>query len=160
MNPSKNRVFCRDCNREKLLFKEEKNAINFIKFNTGKFNAVRVYYCNVCGGWHLTSKEGKSYINPLVNKVIQQYHNGYKGQLGRYGNATIKMSNDVLTECSLIKREINMSPKIIKGKIRNIVKLRNILSKSLTAHDFSLIDKTVSDTFMILERRYCSFELS
>ena len=37
-------------------------------------------------GWHLTSKEGESYENPIINKVIEQYHNVYKGQLGRYGN--------------------------------------------------------------------------
>ena len=133
MNPSKNKIFCRACNKQKLLFKEEQNALNFIKFNAEKWcdnSPVRAYYCPVCMGWHLTSKEGESYENPIINKVIEQYHNGYKGQLGRYGNSTIKMSNAVLIECSLLKRDINMSPKIIRGKIRNLVKLRNILQGS------------------------------
>ena len=115
------------------MFKEEQNALNFIKFNAEKWcdnSPVRAYYCPVCMGWHLTSKEGESYENPIINKVIEQYHNGYKGQLGRYGNSTIKMSNAVLIECSLLKRDINMSPKIIRGKIRNLVKLRNILQGS------------------------------
>lgn len=63
MKPTKNQVFCRDCGRTKMLFESEKKALNFIKFNgeeikekNGK-SPVRAYYCPICCGWHVTSRE-------------------------------------------------------------------------------------------------------
>lgn len=63
MKPTKNRVFCHDCGRAKMLFQTEKQALNFIKFNAenileenGKA-PTRVYYCEACAGWHVTSLE-------------------------------------------------------------------------------------------------------
>ena len=53
MKPTKNRMFCRECNRPKMLFEEEKQALNFLKFNTGEYEEkvpMRVYYCNACMG--------------------------------------------------------------------------------------------------------------
>ena len=162
MNPSKNKIFCRACNKQKLLFKEEQNALNFIKFNADKWcdnSPVRAYYCPVCMGWHLTSKEGESYENPIINKVIEQYHNGYKGQLGRYGNSTIKMSNAVLTECSILKRNLEISGKNVWRKTKLIKQYRNILSERLSPYDFMLIEKTVNETMAIIERRYNPIEI-
>lgn len=45
-----------------MLFQTEKKAMNFIKFNAEEFRdinhiPVRAYYCQGCGGWHLTHKE-------------------------------------------------------------------------------------------------------
>ncbi|MDR3169022.1 MAG: hypothetical protein LBU27_04620 [Candidatus Peribacteria bacterium] len=34
MKPTKNRVFCGDCGKVKMLFKAEKKAENFIRFNS------------------------------------------------------------------------------------------------------------------------------
>ena len=39
----KNRVFCYDCGRPKLLFETEKKALNFIKFNADEINEYE--YC-------------------------------------------------------------------------------------------------------------------
>ena len=69
MKPVKNHYFCIGAYRAKMLFKEKHNADNFIRFNaeeiyeqTGKA-PVRSYYCQFCGGWHVTSvisaEEGK-----------------------------------------------------------------------------------------------------
>lgn len=33
MKPTKNRVYCRDCGRVKMLFETEKQADTFIRFN-------------------------------------------------------------------------------------------------------------------------------
>lgn len=61
MKPTKNRVFCKNCGRSKILFETEKKAQNFIKFNSEEIEAEtgyspqRVYYCVFCGGWHTTS---------------------------------------------------------------------------------------------------------
>ena len=63
MKPTKNRVFCKDCGRSKMLFETEKKATTFIKFNgediekESGFKPERSYFCTFCGGWHVTSKK-------------------------------------------------------------------------------------------------------
>lgn len=61
MKPTRNKIHCPECGRAKMLFESEEKAINFMRFNneqikeeTGKA-PVRAYYCNACGGYHLTS---------------------------------------------------------------------------------------------------------
>jgi hypothetical protein len=69
MKPTKNKVFCNNCNRAKMLFETEKKAENFIRFNKDEIEAEtgivpqRAYYCLFCGGWHVThyiDRRGKS----------------------------------------------------------------------------------------------------
>lgn len=61
MAQPKNRYYCHSCRRPKLLFKTEKSADRFIKFNseemieTTGLAPVRSYYCQLCCGWHVTS---------------------------------------------------------------------------------------------------------
>lgn len=58
----KNRVFCPQCNRPKLLFTSREKAYTFIRFNAQDITAQsghapnRAYFCQGCGGWHVTSK--------------------------------------------------------------------------------------------------------
>ena len=61
MKPTRNKIHCPECGRTKMLIESEEKAINFMRFNneqikeeTGKA-PVRAYYCNACGGYHLTS---------------------------------------------------------------------------------------------------------
>lgn len=61
----KNRVYCYGCQKSKMLFDTQKKAENFIKYNTegileenGKA-PVRSYYCELCGGYHVTSSTSK-----------------------------------------------------------------------------------------------------
>lgn len=64
----KNRVFCARIGRLKMLFATKKKAENFINFNGGEikeengYAPIRVYYCQCCGGYHLTSKQLKSEV--------------------------------------------------------------------------------------------------
>jgi hypothetical protein len=59
----KNRVYCTQCHRSKILFDTEKKAFNFIRFNSEEILQEsgrapnRVYYCTNCGGYHVTSSE-------------------------------------------------------------------------------------------------------
>ena len=61
MKPVKNRIFCMECQRAKILFESKSKAINFIKFNSDEIkneNGIapkRAYFCKSCGGWHVTS---------------------------------------------------------------------------------------------------------
>ena len=58
----KNKVFCRGCNKEKILFETKKSADNFLKFNRDYFLETTgsapksSYYCRFCLGYHVTSK--------------------------------------------------------------------------------------------------------
>lgn len=56
MKPSKNKVHCYDCGRNKMLFESEKKALNFIKFNSenieeeNSIKPIRAYFCQSCCG--------------------------------------------------------------------------------------------------------------
>lgn len=76
----KNRIYCRLCGRKKLLFESEKKALNFIKFNsdeifheTGK-RPTRAYYCEVCGGYHVTSFSQPRKVYDKTERVIEMYN--------------------------------------------------------------------------------------
>lgn len=76
MKPSKNKVYCYGCGRTKMLFESEQKALNFIKYNnkdiledSGKAPS-RVYYCDLCGGYHLTSITKSKYANPRGEDVL------------------------------------------------------------------------------------------
>jgi hypothetical protein len=63
MKPTKNKMFCRDYGKTKMLFETEKKAENFMKFNNDEiesesgYSPKRSYYCLCCGGWHITSRK-------------------------------------------------------------------------------------------------------
>ena len=70
MKPIKNRIFCMECQRPKMLFESKSKAINFIKFNSDEIKnengiaPIRVYFCKSCGGWHVTSR-----IRPVSERI-------------------------------------------------------------------------------------------
>lgn len=79
MKPTKNRFFCKDCGRRKMVFETEKKADTFIKFNgdeiegeTG-YKPERSYFCIYCGGWHVTSKKEYIEIKSKTEKVLDLY---------------------------------------------------------------------------------------
>lgn len=79
----KNRVFCPDCNRHKMLFETEKEANTFLKFNMDEINPdgtrnMRVYYCPACCGYHITSHEYNG-VN-RTEKLIEAYHKEVGGK--------------------------------------------------------------------------------
>ena len=61
MRPIKNRIFCVECQRPKILFESKSKALNFIKYNSDEIKEengiapIRTYWCKSCGGWHVTS---------------------------------------------------------------------------------------------------------
>lgn len=75
----KNRVMCPDCGRAKMLFKTEKEALTFIKFNgleiTDNVADLRVYYCPACCGYHITSKPYKESYDYRTDRLIKRYNN-------------------------------------------------------------------------------------
>lgn len=74
----KNRVFCRDCGRLKMLFGTEKKAMTFLKFNAEEMQEnghapQRAYYCEACGGYHLTSSQKYTHKKSLTENIIDKY---------------------------------------------------------------------------------------
>jgi len=65
IKPSKSLVYCYACKRRKMLFGEQSEADNFIKYNHGGIleengkAPVRSYYCELCCGYHVTSNPSK-----------------------------------------------------------------------------------------------------
>lgn len=79
MKPTKNRVFCKDCGRHKMLFETEKKAETFIRFNSEEidtesgYSPVRSYYCMFCNGWHVTSKSETLRLKSKTEVIIEKY---------------------------------------------------------------------------------------
>lgn len=72
----KNRVYCREIGREKLLFETEKKALTFIKFNSDSMEKKpeRVYYCVCCGGYHVTSLSVQPTMTSRTSQVMEMYN--------------------------------------------------------------------------------------
>ena len=78
MSKPKVRYFCLVINRPKMLFETKEKADRFIEFNEAeiksggkkKFKHLRSYYCESCGGWHITSLNlTKQQIKDKDNKI-------------------------------------------------------------------------------------------
>lgn len=74
---AKNRIYCPDCRKRKVLFESESQANNFIKFNSQDIEAangyapIRSYYCPLCCGWHVTSLEESLWQDkPTIAELI------------------------------------------------------------------------------------------
>ena len=90
MSKPKNRVFCLDCNRQKLVFESKKKAELYIKYNSEEINEesgykpIRAYYCDACCGWHVTSKEKLNYNKKLhktnTQRIIEAMNNDISNQ--------------------------------------------------------------------------------
>ena len=79
MKPTKNRIFCKDCGKPKMLFETEKKADTFIKFNSDEieqesgYKPERSYFCIYCGGWHVTSIRDYLEIKSKTEILLDKY---------------------------------------------------------------------------------------
>lgn len=81
MKPTKNRVYCQDCGRVKMLFETQKKADTFLKFNSediegeSGYAPQRSYFCIACNGWHVTSRElvQDGYVS-RTEQAINDFH--------------------------------------------------------------------------------------
>ena len=80
MKPIKNQIFCVACGRPKMLFETKAKADNFIKFNSSEVMEesgkapIRSYYCEICGGYHVTSNNSKTHAEwlDIRDKVLAE----------------------------------------------------------------------------------------
>lgn len=77
MKPTKNRYFCPDARRTKMLFETEGSAKRFIQFNSEEIledegkAPVRAYYCVACAGWHVTSLKEKGNFKSRIERYFE-----------------------------------------------------------------------------------------
>ena len=81
MKPTRNKIFCYGCRKQKMLFETQAKADNFIRYNSegileenGKA-PVRSYYCEMCGGYHVTSNPSAEVGEQLNQRDRQLIHN-------------------------------------------------------------------------------------
>ena len=110
MRPTKNRVYCYGCQRSKMLFESKEKADKFITYNSegmleenGKA-PVRSYYCEMCGGYHVTSNPslvaGES-LNQRDQRMIEQFANYNKG-----ADEHKKILEEISRKTDLAKRQM------------------------------------------------------
>ena len=68
---------CPECFKQKMLFDTQKQADNFIKWNGDDIDThggeLRSYYCQACGGWHISSKPYKKVYEHSTENLIKRY---------------------------------------------------------------------------------------
>ena len=115
MKPKKNQIFCVACGRPKMLFETKAKADNFIKFNSSEMMEesgkapIRSYYCEICGGYHVTSNNSKTHAEWLDNrdKVLAE-------EVDRRVKANLKPKSS--------QKQTNQEPKSKENKL-DILKL-------------------------------------
>lgn len=71
-----NSVYCPCAGKHKMLFDSEGSALRFIEFNSDNIEAEYgsapryVYYCDVCMGWHTSSKKLPSWYKSKTRRII------------------------------------------------------------------------------------------
>jgi uncharacterized protein YukE len=124
MKPT-HRVFCKDCNRLKILFESDSKAYNFIKYNADEIESgggkrlKRVYYCPYCMGYHVTSTN--RYMEGLdsTNKVVEAYQD-FKSKVK--STQPTKQQNSIPNT-----KEIKQEPPILSSRQKEIrTKMRNL----------------------------------
>ena len=80
MKPTKNQIYCVGCGRTTTPFETKAKADNFIKFNSSEIMEesgkapIRSYYCEICGGYHVTSNNSKTHAEwlDIRDKVLAE----------------------------------------------------------------------------------------
>lgn len=88
VRPSKRTHFCPGSGKHKIIFPSKEAADRFIYYNkdaimdeTG-FAPIRSYYCESCGGWHVTSRE-KVHVDKEEQKLQTNVRASHKRQVVR-----------------------------------------------------------------------------
>lgn len=107
MKPTKSRVMCPDCGKQKMLFETEKKAQNFLKFNGDAVNPdgtreMRVYYCPACCGYHISSHQYKG-KGKRTDRLIE----GYRKETGGSILETLEVFKEIVAKDFNNRKELN-----------------------------------------------------
>lgn len=166
MKPVKNRVYCQDCGRIKMLFDSEEKANRFIKYNKDEIESengkspVRAYNCKMCGGWHVTSKQESKYIRKSIGERLDDNIDQLKSLEQRFNEFKSNIKKMTIQECFEKIDEFRMEIDELKSNglvgLKLVVdigyKLTNIKSK-LSANT-NKVDSTVDDLINVIKEAY------
>ena len=126
MKPIRNKIFCYGCRKHKMIFETQAKADNFIRYNSegileenGKA-PVRSYYCEMCGGYHVTSNPSSEIGERLNQRDRQLIHN-----LTAYKNEIEEVK---ALSASLSKRLVQIKSLLFFGKVNEAEDLLDICS--------------------------------
>lgn len=160
MKPSKNKVYCVDCRRTKMVFETEKKALLFIKFNSNDiesengFSPTRAYFCIACGGYHLTSKpDFENFTSPteiLLQKRVQENKDTY---LTRFKSKDIIESEK--KELKELFQKMHRDICAIENLLNYGIRCDELINNLLSTYDKS---KQTNVTFKGINRNRTSIE--
>ena len=167
MRPIKNRMFCLECKRPKMLFESKGKALNFIKFNSDEIkNAngiapTRVYYCKSCAGWHVTSRtqpvSERKQIKNWIGKAYRLLGEKHWAQAQRflcYAEDKLRFVNEVLIP-SPMDEELRKEIRKAKRKLDNfVVSCNNKLSVLGPSPMFRYVDLNYNSLELKVEGMY------
>lgn len=115
------RYFCVACQRPKMLFETLEEADRFIAYNRadilrGRRKApVRSYYCEICGGWHVTSNPSKEDAKRLDVK---------DKALAEEVDRMVKANQSSIPSADVISKKLNEADKMMtQGSLEEAEKL-------------------------------------
>ena len=153
----KNRVYCYGCQKSKMLFDTKKKADNFIQFNkegileeNGKA-PVRSYYCELCGGYHVTSSRSKAKGEKMderdqtIVRTLNNYYNwenNYTSMIDtitkKLKAAEAKMEEGDFRDIQLLYDEFQMEQNtLLKMPLKIRTKFASLLYKIKTLTEIS-----------------------
>lgn len=138
MKPTKNRVFCMECGRSKMLFETEKKAQLFMKFNNediateNKNVPVRAYYCDACCGWHLTHISAAFAGPSRTDQAIERMR------------TTINIKREAKQRASVIQKE---TCKTVQSKLA-------LIDKHIANNENESAEKLVDDLLEMSKNKY------
>lgn len=135
MKPTKNIFFCVACKRPKILFETQAKADNFIRYNKDEIEdengkaPVRSYFCNICGGWHVTS-------NP--SKESGEYFENRDEHLVKIADDFVKSKGDISPFIGDANRKIKDAELlIVQGRLSEAERLLNDCREVLAPFRYS-----------------------
>lgn len=133
----RNKIFCYGCRKHKMFFETQAKADNFIRYNSenileekGKA-PVRSYYCEMCGGYHVTSNPSEEVgerLNQRDHLRIERLTN-YKREIEE-----VKVISSLLSQ-----RLVNIRAHLFFGEVLEAEDLLDICKldiEELSSHQF------------------------
>ena len=130
MSKPKNRIYCPDCGKEKMLFETEDKANRFIKFNSNDIThgeSLRAYYCIACGGYHISHKPIKTNRQCRSERVINMYNDMKNARQKLLNNKLTENADNIKQLVDLMKLELFTTRKDV-NRFLNSIDIRNKFS--------------------------------
>lgn len=166
MKPTKNQYFCRDCQRQKMIFQTEKEALRFIDFNADEIEAetgkrpIRAYFCSSCAAWHITSRlewnDNPARMSRMEEqqRVQKEIHQQYKSQIKEAKKKVNAEIVEVLSVCSdFFEKYINFDT---SEQVNMAIQLRDFLEdfrakKAVTGKNRKLFHQYIEQCKQIIK---------